>query len=124
MKVANLIGGELNYWVAMAIGHEQYYPSDSKNPERLNWLKCGNNAAETPKYSTDAAEGMVLIDLFPKFSECRKNSDMWAVKIFLDSDVHGLWPIYGYGKTLLIAAMRAIVARKFGSDVTDILTDE
>ena len=50
MKVANLSGDELNYWVAMAIGHEQYYPEDSKNPYRLNWLKCGNNALPTPKY--------------------------------------------------------------------------
>jgi len=124
MKISNLIGNELNYWVAMAIGHEQYYPADSKNPERLNWLRCGNNATETPKYSTDANEGMPLIERFPKFSECRKNSDIWAVKIFLDSDIHGLPPIYSYGETLLVAAMRAIVARKFGADVTDILTEE
>ena len=38
MKVYELTGAILDYWVAMAEGLKQYYPADSIKPERFQWL--------------------------------------------------------------------------------------
>lgn len=116
MKVSDLIGAELDYWVARAIGKRRptlvetgfgkvcYVDSDDRvsydifNPSE-NWQDAGQIIE---KYR---------INLTPQ----RDDGKWYAFITEFDRGIYG----NGYGDTALIAAMRACIASKCGIKVSD-----
>ena len=109
MKVSELEGAELDYWVAKALG---WTPDPDMSPESYTegyWHGTSDFYAKYEwKPSTNWNQGGPLIE---KFYIC------------LDYDFCGTWIAAipekpnKYGPTPLIAAMRALVASKFGEEV-------
>jgi len=110
MKTSELIGAELDYWVAMIEGILQ--PEEWVNKalflEKGIWSKEGQYFP-----STNWQQGGPLIEKYN--IELQTSGDgLWCAS---------LWPpenndLIG-GETPLIAAMRCIVASKFGDEVDD-----
>ena len=122
MKVAELEGALLDYWVARALG----YASREDVPSNLTgeWSEGGFKNDWTP--STDWAQGGPIIERanITLLDPMLCNSGLWEAFMgaFLDvrsSDILGM-VAQGAGPTPLIAAMRAYVASKFGEEVPDI----
>jgi hypothetical protein len=110
MKVAELSGAELDYWVARAEGQsaEIVRPNQSE-------VACVVNNSWNFAPSTDWDDGGPIIER--ERIRLQPNADTWAAQIF--ADTRALIPTYGYGSTALEAAMRAYVASKYGNEVPD-----
>ena len=118
-RVSDLIGAELDYWVARADGiHAEQL--EIRDVPRTEWKICVHTEPPIPgwmskppyvlSYSTVWAQGGPLIDKYlieierPKKGE---NIGKWSAWI-------GFTQACGYGETALIAAMRALVASVYG----------
>ncbi|WP_186140063.1 phage protein NinX family protein [Burkholderia gladioli] len=123
MKVADLAGAELDYWVARAEG----YPL-SCDWSQGDYILIGTGAGDLEQFapSTDWADGGPIIGR-EQISIWRYDwtvSDPINTWFAATNGVHG-WDdgsIVGVGKescgeTALIAAMRAYVASRFGDEV-------
>jgi hypothetical protein len=91
MKVTELKGAQLDYWVARAEGLKKDQP---------NWVA----------YSTMWSVGGPIMER-AKISVC-PGTEGWIAENWDESR-------YGSGPTILIAAMRCFVASKFGEEVPD-----
>lgn len=98
MKTSELVGDDLDFAVAKCTGYDHL-----DSPADL----CDHQA-----FSTDNALGGPLIDEYGISTVRQYNGEWWA---FNDCDA----PLAkdGIGPTRLIAAMRCIVAIKFGDEV-------
>lgn len=131
MKVSELEGNLLDYWVARALGCEPYYPAG--HPEHMEHLRVGSHNSRTlPKYSTDWAQGGPIIE---RYRIGLYDGAIWDKPIadggvapipMWRSAVNGS-PNYGSsfddeseGPAPLIAAMRAFVASVYGEEVPEV----
>jgi len=128
MKVSDLQGAELDFWVAKAIGWTEgrLGTQDRNDPEPRGWYGKGagqygiKRAYFNP--STNWAQGGPLIEKYitdiHKYGEYKmtlyknKPSGKWNAKIYSKN-------IVAYGPTPLIAAMRAIVTSVYGGNVDE-----
>lgn len=121
MKVSKMEGARLAYWVACVENWPSLFWSDGKRmtqeewmntfPEPLGWPTVGPILAqmiESGEFCIWEYEGTVTMRNYdPEMVPCKRPIN-W-----------GQPEICGEGPTLLIAAMRAYVASKFGDDVTE-----
>lgn len=126
MKVADLLGVMLDYWVARAEGAD--LGPDWDQDEYV--IVGGHSGHPQVEYSpsTDWAQGGPIIERerihlepFPGGDEypewlAFEQSDGWGEPLY-DS------PLRQYGDTALMAAMRAYVALRFGDEVPDSAID-
>lgn len=113
MKVADLAGAQLDYWVARAEG----YPL-SCDWDQGDYILIGTGAGDLEQFapSTNWADGgpiiqRALISILHGPVDDPHGGDYWTGFIRPSDDE-------GYdGQTPLIAAMRAYVASKFGDEV-------
>jgi len=118
MKVSELTGITLDYWVAKGMGH--YSRLSNGRCEVIDWNKPGSLInGERFEPSTDWQHAGPIIDR--EFITIRAPShphpQVWAAfSLELLHRTAGLHMTF-YGSTPLIAAMRAYVATKFGDDV-------
>jgi len=140
MKVQELSGAMLDYWVAkadpMCEGCKLAYVEDhAAGPHYIGTCEDGvaffiptNGIAQVLRLEreyqadryrphVDWSQGGVLIDGMQRI-RIQQNADGYAVQVFNDPGC--LIPTYGYGKTILIAAMRCFVASKFGEEAPDL----
>lgn len=117
MKTAELEGPLLDYHVALAMGHLWRRPRDEfegYNAWQAYERAFGN---PTPPYSTDWAFGGPVIE--SQEISVRPVYMGVATGLFFNESASGWEELTG--PTMLIAAMRALVAFHFGHDVPDIL---
>lgn len=99
MKTSELTGAALDWAVAKCMGQENCWMHDYKLgypvPISTDWSQ-GGPIIEREKISTKERGGTWMAVLRPQ---------------------DGSWPIWGYGPTPLIAAMRCYVASKLGDKV-------
>ena len=130
MKVADLSGEELDYWVARAEGDEKPYIAEYGPTHPSRRMRGGMLCGGYTKQEVKAMHGMI-----PRL---RRYSESWllggpiierglnAVERFRGDDMAWI-ASYGdpecqrseTGPTPLIAAMRAYVASKFGDEVPE-----
>lgn len=120
MKVAELEGAQLDYWVARALG----FPGPDDVPTEL----CGWEHIEGESFrkdwqpSQDWAQGGPIIEREGVTIYCSGNvisNSKWWAYINAAQTYDGLDGDYeAIGPTPLIAAMRAYVASKFGDEIT------
>ena len=101
MKTAELEGALLDYWVERAAG-----PA----PTIVFGGACGTNGSSRYSPSTNWAQGGPLIER--EMLEIR--NEVWGGFNAMGNGC------YGDGPSILIAAMRCIVASKYGEEVPDI----
>lgn len=109
MKVSELTGAELDFWVAKAEGFNNVFIEDG---EALSPDPEDTVAWDVHKFSTDWSQGGPIIDREEIELVHRNGMDgrtLWAIKE----------NIIMRGETKLIAAMRAYVVSKFGEDVQE-----
>lgn len=134
IKVSELEGAQLDYWVARAEGENIAPAHPGPDPETGRyWLQMGKgySVKECPRYSSDWAAGGPIIDRerigTADDSPIGKNGTKWIAAIDLTASadgyggasLDGLYHRPQRGPTLLVAAMRAYVASKFGEEVPD-----
>ena len=122
MKVSELEGAELDFYVAKANGWEKLLVCDPLHPtdEFYNYVDSKTGAGQHPygswNPSTDPAQGWPIIEnhIFglEKMGAVSPTDVAWKAVAVYDDD----W-ITQEGPTSLIAAMRAYVASKLGSEV-------
>ncbi|WP_454751627.1 DUF2591 domain-containing protein [Cupriavidus necator] len=110
MKVSELEGALLDYWVARADGLEAEI-IDGLRETKHCFVGSWNEGGYYFKPSTDWAHGGPIIErerigVLPRGGE-------WAAWAIEDMDPSGT------GESALVAAMRAYVASKFGNEVAD-----
>lgn len=126
MKVSELIGAELDYWVAKALADPRISMwGDSP------WIEDGTGSSQGStgrgfRPSTDWRDGGPIIErericLSPPEHDTGENlegdpGDMWWAQVQYRGDTT---KPQIYGPTPLVAAMRAYVASKFGDEVDD-----
>lgn len=141
MKVCELEGAALDYWVAQCELDKLLDGLQVKAAGPNRWLLVATDDGSTmglicsgilarvkarrelqlPKDafyyhpSGDWTYGGLIVDRLPRL-RIQRNADGYAVQIFKDENF--LIPTYGYGSTILIAAMRCYVASKFGEEVS------
>lgn len=125
MKTADLTGTLLDYWVALALGYT-LLPTDGgyrvrdENGEYLGRIGERPNATTWLRWSEDWAQGgpiiertgMAVVKFYEPVDGPVAQGMEWAALSLDDS-------IRRDGPTPLIAAMRALVASKFGDEVPD-----
>jgi hypothetical protein len=119
MRVAELTGSQLDRWVARANGWT--FGPPHKIHEFDVWRDAegkitGTIPAQAYEPSKNWDQGGPILEQISRI-RIHRNGDSYAVQTFLD--VGGALPIYGYGETILIAAMRCYVTSKFGSEVQE-----
>ena len=114
MRVADLLGADLDYWVAKAwmdgasyVTVDASYVRDFDFHPSENWAQAGP-IIERERIHLEPFPGG---DEYPEWLAFEQ-SDGWGEPL-ADS------PRRQYGDTALIAAMRAYVASKFGEEVED-----
>lgn len=116
MKTAELTGAHLDYWVGVADGVKLF--SGSINEKVYADRGTANDYAYVYSPSTDWSQGGPIIDRerpgFMHHSYRVGHKTEYSVDAFLPGRRHESGP------TMLIAAMRAYVASKFGDEVPDI----
>ena len=136
MKVSELEGAELDYWVAQAEGHKKIrrvgrtYPvSGTRNIVLVDkWYEPGEGTCDINYCpSTNWSQGGPIIermgiDVGLVISASGENERKWKAtafgKEYEDSEGDNVISIrHQFGPTPLIAAMRAYVASKFGETV-------
>jgi len=111
MKTSELEGAELNLWVAKARG----VPLIERNGRMVLNTFDDNHLAPPPDFSTDWSQGGPLIEEYG-IQIMPSGSNWQAVSPDASSQFHGK---LSEGPTPLIAAMRCLVASKFGEEVND-----
>lgn len=115
-KVSELTGAELDYWVARAEGLEPDW-----NEENGSWcIPPSYELVYSPSHFWGIA--VPIIERERINLNCRGEYALegfeWAAQIFpTDPPIS---PVYGYGPTPLIAAMRAFVASRYGEEVPEV----
>jgi len=112
MKVSELIGGELDYWVAKALGNA----AQLKNSAYDEGAYCMMHDKEDGKFwifqpSEDWSDGGPIIE--QERIDVRPCRNDWVA-------YYGKECGCVYAATPLVAAMQAFVAAKFGEDVSEI----
>ena len=126
MKVADLNGAALDYWVAKAEGH-RVRVVDGDVVFYTGGDDTGLKERRGPRYSPSAewSDGGPIIEreriAFVQLVEAfHKNLGRWEAHVdgyVAQGDLDGT--ACGFGQTQLIAAMRAYVVNKFGDEVPD-----
>lgn len=120
MKVSELTGAKLDYWVAKADGLnlkiEQCGPAPSFE-ERWRMINAAPHAPLETKYSPSSnwLDGGPIIER-ERIATKPSGDVEWIAKIY---KMAGDPLLYAFGETPLIAAMRAYVVSKFGEEVED-----
>lgn len=117
MKVAELEGPLLDYWVARAEGEVLAPAHAAPDPNSgTYWLKMGRFASvkPCPQYSSRWSDGGPIIEREAIDITCTEPSlePRYWLALYKNSPAIGLSP--------LIAAMRSYVASKFGEEVPDV----
>lgn len=121
-RVADLTGAELDLWVAKAAGVDavlsDVYPDGSRSAVTY-YSRDHDGFIDGRGYcpSSHWSDGGPLLAKLPRIRIQENDETGFSVQSF--PDPYCALPIYGYGETILIAAMRALVASKFGETVTD-----
>lgn len=112
VKTSELTGAALDWAVAKCEGWNSYDIHTNGNFELENtvtgdclWLRCFQP-------STDWAQGGPIIERENISVQARDG--VWSASMKMPD---GSWPIWGYGPSPLIAAMRCYVASKLGDEV-------
>lgn len=122
MKVAELTGTGLNYWVAKASCFDPVYQHEGAEGPRVcinRYIDHGELVSVplwTFKPSVDWSHGGQIVEREKINLECPRG-DQWHANIWLGKGA-GVFAV-GFGPTALIAAMRAYVASRFGDEVPD-----
>lgn len=114
MKTSDLSGVELDYWVALALSHQPRWCSVTEPPfvEIVDWNRPGTRVnSQRFMPSTDWAQGGPLIE--QEKLECEFHFGQWLC------EPQGGAGDGQLGPTMLVAAMRCLVARKFGEEVNE-----
>lgn len=118
MKVSELSGALLNYWVAKAQGMDVYLLADL----------CFERETRTsyhPSENWDEAGPIIELGIEINVRLYKSESDKiplkWCSRMEwpVDDDESGYMSTYAEGETALIAAMRVFVQRHFGDEVPD-----
>lgn len=109
MKVSELTGAELDYWVAKARGY------DAVVSDGLCWVIDDPDHWERYQPSSDWVHGGRIIERESISLTKQWGLNKWGAQVDIGKSF--LAPIYGYGESPLIAAMRAYVASKYGGEV-------
>lgn len=122
MKVADLIGAQLDYWVCKGEGLNVIVAMrENCGDTEPSCLEVNDRGVRILRHSpsTTWAEGGSIIDRVP-FGIFERVDGGWAAGIYRpQAGMRDLCIAYQTGDTLLIAAMRAYVASKFGEEVPD-----
>lgn len=126
MKVAELEGIALDYWVAKAEGRFRdqlagYYGLERDCEIDVAMFERMEQRRPDPfKPSTHWAQGGPLLDRFPmRIAPAEAgDGDRWCVTPYVPGRHPDEGPWY-WGPTMLIAAMRCLVASKFGEEVNN-----
>jgi len=136
MKTSDLTGAELDYWIAKIEGTLGYHDIDRCDGDAYySYCKnCGGGGNDgsgiwewdfddppltgcekTRPYSTNWSQGGPLIEKYRLVIQPYK--EIWIAGGIVSKD--GNFFIYEQGETILIAAMRAIVASVYGESVNE-----
>jgi hypothetical protein len=120
MKTKELNGGMLDYWVAKAEDRAVDYHDLGAHggdfvtvvdPEQSGWVFWSPSRAWADGGPIISRENIATEKIGPI---------IWAATIGHQEKTRQLGNAYEHGETLLIAAMRAYVASKFGDEVAEI----
>lgn len=114
MKVSELEGAELDYWVAVTVG--RHHRDDVTRYITLE--REAHPHLEPYAPSTDWSQGGPIIEQFDMTLEgsLGQGADkQWLA--MTPSSIHDASWAQAYGQTALVAAMRAVVACKYGEEV-------
>lgn len=119
MKVSELVGAELDYWVA----HAENFPM-SCDWNQGDFILIGTGAGDLERFSPSSQweDGGPIIERARIDLSAPPNMDApdehidWAAAV---DDPKVAYTIQYFGETPLIAAMRAYVASKFGVELPD-----
>lgn len=119
MKVSELNGRLLDAWVARAEGHNVATIKQGSEVVGYQLYYYSGDTPPLPEYSTDWADGGPIIERNGLEWERQSSDDGmslgWLASI--EPTAENRRPPWQWGETQLIAAMRAYVASKFGSEV-------
>ncbi|ARK81010.1 hypothetical protein BOC40_11805 [Burkholderia pseudomallei] len=122
MKVGELSGALLDYWVCKGEGLNVIVAMrENCGDTEPSCLEVNDRGVRILRHmpSTTWAEGGPIIDRVP-FGIFERVDGEWAAGIYRpQAGMRDLCIAYQTGETLLIAAMRAYVASKFGDEVPD-----
>ncbi len=107
MKVSELKGAELDYWVYIAT----FGFVNEKTAKTEEWKEFITEELLSFHPSTNWQQGGELIEKYRVTLESI-NENVWSANMFFDE-------VYQHGETPLIAAMRCIVASKYGDEVSE-----
>lgn len=118
MRVADLVGAQLDYWVARALGFESVRALETGSD--LCIIECDGYQTKEWKPSMDweqagpiiARERITIVASSEEWTACYTNG---SVSLDLDATA----TLQQEGPTPLIAAMRAYVASRCGEEVED-----
>lgn len=120
MKVADLAGPLLDYWVARARGLESLRTSERETQVLDRRLGFGGGTWVEYCPSGDWAIGGPIIER-EQFGEFESLNDGWGAGIYEGPGRgEGKCIAYQSGPNILVAAMRAYVASKFGEEVGEV----
>jgi len=112
IKTTELTGPALDWAVAKCEGIEVYVPAFAEKPW-LQYRDCHGQPHMCPKYSTDWAQGGLIIECECMDILCLAGGDDgWQADRYLHSE-----KVEGFGPTALIAICRCYVASKLGDEV-------
>lgn len=113
MKVSELTGAELDYWVAKELGHTVALSSEMVPPVVAMVRTSLEEGFKVFAPSTQWSDGGPIIEREQISVTCTLNCPtVWRAT---HRNIRGNYK----GETPLIAAMRAFVASKFGEEVND-----
>jgi hypothetical protein len=123
MKVSELTGALLDYWVGKADGLSPQLNIKGKYPEREvfgDYVDAGTGCVYQP--SSDWSQGGRIIErelgsIIP-YEDEKSAEGIWKAGNICKCQLKGMGFV-GEGKTILEAAMRAYVGDKFGDEVDD-----
>lgn len=116
MKVAELEGAKLDYWVARASGIPIINKTVMRDGEVREWgINSGHGEPAWFSPSTDWTEGGPIIEHERIDLDAWKAGIGWNASTYYTAENYAEMP----GPTLLVAAMRCFVASKFGDEVPE-----
>lgn len=121
MKVSDLTGAELDYWIGK-VEHIHVWIVDKPTPKSKK-KECRKdltyqNGWTTYSPSTNWSQGGPIIEKYEiQLNFWNKNNEKWEAIIYKDDTDPSEY--FGYGDTILTAAMRAIVTSVYGDTVDD-----
>lgn len=115
IKTSDLIGAQLDWAVAVAVAAYCQETGSNDLHSGKHWVIHGFKPMRWDDWtpSTDWSQGGPLIERFG-LEITRYNENFWAAIKKWEYDFNDYYPV---GETILIAAMRAIVAAKIGEEI-------